>query len=56
MSNDAYAGFLRLLLTPADRLPKPSQEVDAYLRHANQREPLSAATRRMLGHPTDRAA
>jgi hypothetical protein len=56
MSHDAYAGFLRLLLTPGGRLPRQSSEVDAYLRHAEEREPLSRATRRMLGQPTDRAA
>lgn len=56
MSADAYAGFLKLWLTPAGKAPRPSAEVDAYLRHANQREPLSDATRRVLGHPTERAA
>lgn len=40
MSPDAYAGFLRLLLTPASRIPSISEEVEAYLRHANEREPV----------------
>jgi hypothetical protein len=56
MSADAFAGFLKLWLTPAGRLPRPSAEVDAYLRHANEREPLSDATRRAVGLPVDRAA
>ncbi len=33
MSPDAYAGFLRLLLTPLSREPLPSKELDAYLRY-----------------------
>lgn len=33
MSPDAYAGFLRLLLTPLTEEPRPSKEVDAYLRY-----------------------
>jgi hypothetical protein len=56
MSHDAYAGFLRLLLTPGGRIPKSTQDVDAYIRHANQVEPLSDATLMMLGHSTERAA
>ena len=56
MSPDAYAGFLRLLLTPGGRMPKQTADVQAYIRHANQTEPLSAAARRALGEPTDRAA
>lgn len=32
MSADAYAGFIRLLLTPLHREPKPSRDLDAYLR------------------------
>ncbi|HEX2081635.1 MAG TPA: hypothetical protein VHG08_28285 [Longimicrobium sp.] len=56
MSADAYAGFLKLWLTPAHRLPEMTPEVEAYLRHANEREPLSDATREALGQPTRRAA
>jgi hypothetical protein len=56
MSADAYAGFLKLWLTPAHRLPEMTPEVEAYLRHANEREPLADATRRTLGQPTRRAA
>lgn len=56
MSADAYAGFLKLWLTPASRAPKVTPEVAAYLRHVGEREPLSAAARRALGQPTDRAA
>ena len=56
MSADAYAGFLKLWLTPASKLPTASAEVDAYLRHANKREPLSTTSRRALGQPTEQAA
>jgi hypothetical protein len=56
MSPDAYAGFLKLWLTPAGELPPMTAEVDAYLQHANEREPLSEATRRAVGHPTKQAA
>lgn len=56
MSPDAYAGFLRLWLTPSGRLPRLSSEIDAYLRHANRCEPLPAVVRRAIGHPTHRAA
>ncbi len=56
MSPDAYAGLLKLLLTPGGRLPAPSADVDAYIRHANRAEPLSAASRRALGQRLDRAA
>jgi hypothetical protein len=56
MSPDAYAGLLRLLLTPGGRLPKPSADVDAYIEHANRAEPLSAVSRRALGQRLDRAA
>lgn len=40
MSADAYAGFLKLWLTPANRTPAPSPEVDAYLEYVNERDPL----------------
>ncbi|CAN5644306.1 hypothetical protein BH23GEM6_BH23GEM6_19430 [soil metagenome] len=56
MSDDAYAGFLRLLLTPEGRIPASCQDVDAYIRHANEVEPLSESTLMMLGHSTERAA
>lgn len=56
MSADAYAGFLKLWLTPANCAPKHSAEVDAYLRHVSEREPLSAECRRALGQPTEQAA
>jgi hypothetical protein len=56
MSADAYAGFLKLWITPTDEIPPMSPEVDAYLRHANERDPLSATTRRILGLPTHNAA
>jgi hypothetical protein len=56
MSPDAYAGLLRLLLTPGGILPKPSADVDAYIEHANRTEPLSAVSRRALGQRFDRAA
>lgn len=46
MTNAAFAGFLRLLLTPLNEAPKPCPEVDAYLRYlsrANPREEPSQA-------------
>lgn len=56
MNADAYAGFLKLWLTPSSRVPRPSAELDAYLRHANRVDPLSDEVRRALGQPTERAA
>jgi hypothetical protein len=56
MSPDAFAGFLKLWLTPGGRLPEPSPELAEYLRHANRREPLPAQVRSCLGQPADRAA
>jgi hypothetical protein len=56
MNHDAYAGFLKLLLTPTGTLPDGNSDVDAYIRHANRVDPLSPATRRVIGHPTGRAA
>jgi hypothetical protein len=42
MSNDEYAGFLRLMLTPLTQEPKPSPELDAYLAYLNREEPVLA--------------
>lgn len=56
MSPDAYAGFLALLLTPAHREPKPSPELDAYLRYLSDRDPLPDHIKRMLGLRTVEAA
>ncbi|HVH14018.1 MAG TPA: hypothetical protein VM759_13240 [Longimicrobium sp.] len=56
MSADAYAGFLKLWLTPTHKLPPITPEVEAYLRHANRQEPLTDEVREVLGHPTRRAA
>ena len=39
MNADAYAGFLKLWLTPPTREPKNSPELEAYLRYANERQP-----------------
>ena len=33
MSNAAFAGFLRLLLTPLNEDPRPSSELGAYLEY-----------------------
>ena len=52
MSPDAYAGFLKLLLTPASRVPRPSAELDAYLAYLSAREPLSDTARMIIGQPT----
>ncbi len=51
MSPDAYAGFLKLWLTPAHKEPEMTPEVEAYLRHASKCEPLSGETRAVLGQP-----
>lgn len=56
MSADAYAGFLRLLLTPASRVPLPSADLDAYLQYVAEREPLSDTVRMVIGQPTVEAA
>ena len=56
MSPDAYAGFLRLLLTPNDRVPTPSPEVDAYLEYRSQVDPLPDNVQILLGHPIVEAA
>jgi hypothetical protein len=56
MSADAYAGFLKLLLTPVSKPVVISADIEAYLRYASAREPLSATARRALGQPADRAA
>jgi hypothetical protein len=49
MSADAYAGFLKLWLTPSHKEPVMTPEVEAYLRHASAREPLSDDVRAALG-------
>ena len=36
MSNAAFAGFLRLLLTPLNEAPKPSAELGAYLKYLSR--------------------
>jgi hypothetical protein len=56
MSADAYAGFLKLLLTPVTQVPRRSPELDAYLRYLNEREPLSDATREAIGLSSKHAA
>jgi hypothetical protein len=56
MSADAYAGFLKLWLTPTHKLPSLDNEVRAYLRHVSDREPLSGNVREALGQPTRKAA
>ena len=43
MSADAYAGFLRLLLTPLTQVPRPSEELDAYLEFVAEVERFDAA-------------
>ena len=39
MTNAAFAGFLRLLLTPLNETPPPSRELGAYLRYLNSVRP-----------------
>lgn len=40
MDADAYAGFLKLLLTPTSRMPSIAGDIEAYMRYANDREPV----------------
>ena len=40
MDNEAYAGFLRLWLSAGTRIDNPTPDIEAYLRHVNEREPL----------------
>jgi len=56
MNPDAYAGFLKLWLSPFSRIPKPSPEIDAYIQYVDEREPLPACMAEMGGLRTDRAA
>lgn len=56
MSADAYAGFLKLWLTPAHKAPQMTPEVEAYLRHANEQAPLNEESRRVLELTTRKAA
>lgn len=56
MDSEAYAGFLKLLLTPADQVPESTPEIRAYLRYLAECEPLSDESRRALGEPSERAA
>lgn len=56
MSADAYAGFLKLWLTPAHKVPQMTPEVEAYLRHANEQVPLNDESRRVLEQTTRKAA
>jgi len=56
MNHDAYAGFLKLWLTPFSRIPEPSPEIDAYIRYVDEREPLPACMAEMGAFRTDRAA
>jgi hypothetical protein len=39
MSNAAFAGFLRLLLTPLNETPRPTSELDAYLDYLGTVDP-----------------
>lgn len=56
MTPDAYAGFIQLLLTPANRTPRESSDLDAYLQYLSETQPLSEASRMILGQPTVEAA
>jgi hypothetical protein len=51
MDTEAYAGFLRLLLTPDSRVPSLTSDVEAYLRYANRRDPVTS-----LGNAASREA
>jgi hypothetical protein len=54
MSPDAYAGFLKLWITPAGTLPERTPEIDAYLRHVSEVAPLEYSVGNVTH--TDRAA
>jgi len=56
MSADAYAGFLKLWLTPSHKEPKMTTELEAYLRHASASEPLSTRVKQAPGRPARKAA
>lgn len=56
MSPDAYAGFLKLWLTPTSKIPSSSLEIEAYLSYANEREPVRGITIRELDRITREAA
>jgi len=56
MNHEEFAGFLRLWLNSPSRELRDSPEVNAYLRFAAEREPLSMISRRALGQTTERAA
>lgn len=56
MNADAYAGFLKLLLTPTSKIPPMSAELDAYLRYANEREPVPITASRSIGSRSKQAA
>lgn len=56
MNADEFAGFLRLWLSPASSLPDPSNDLDAYIEYAREREPLSEETQEALGLMKDLAA
>lgn len=43
MNNAAFAGFLRLLLTPLNETPAPSEELRAYLNYLNRVHPRGEA-------------
>lgn len=56
MSSEQYAGFLKLWLTPASRVPAFTPEVRAYLRWVHEHAPLSAEALRAAGLPAKQAA
>ena len=49
MSNAAFAGFLRLVLTPLDETPEFSDEVRAYLEYVSRVDGRSAVSGRLVG-------
>ncbi len=56
MDADAYAGFLKLLLTPTSRVPTMTADVEAYLRYANHRDPVIACLPSSNGFDSREAA
>lgn len=57
MSNAAFAGFLRLLLTPLNEAPRPTSELRAYLDYLSSlHPPRRQAPGRVATDPAGQAA
>jgi hypothetical protein len=52
MSNTAFAGFLKLLLTPLHQVPRQSVELQAYLDYLNRAQPRVPTAGRLHCQPS----